>query len=99
MKRDKGSIHIGGKGEDQRPFSEVEKGETLTVRRLVHHWKNPEKGVPGEPHIDRLREELEAPSGYRFCVLFLGCHSVNKPFSEDEIEKRLNSLGWYRREH
>jgi hypothetical protein len=90
---------MGGMSEQKRPFAELLEGETLTVRQLIHHWKNPEEAVPGQPHIDKMRQEIPAPPGYRFSVLFLGRHHVDEPFSEEEIEKRLNSLGWFRREN
>lgn len=99
MKASQGILYMGTVKEAERPSAAIVEGETLVVRQLVHHWKNPEKPVPGAPYIGKSRSWIPAPPKQRFAVLFLGRHHVDEPFTEEEIEKRLNSLGWFRRDN
>lgn len=99
MKASMNSFNLGGKDEDQRRIGTLELGDTVNVKQLTHRWSDPPPAKPGDPHIANGSAKIDAPSGTLFCMLFLGRHPKDRPFTAREIEERLNKLGWFRREN
>lgn len=92
------SINIGGMPDEKRRLSDLEPGDTVSVRQLTHRWGEPDPLEPGKPHIANASAKIVARNGTHFSVVFLGRHPKDKPFSAEDVERRLNELGWYRRE-
>ena len=99
MKSTEGSIHISGKPDEQRRLDILETGETVSLKQITHRWKEPAPEDPKAPHIANGSAKLSAPKGEFFCAVFLGRHPADEPITLEEIEKRLNKLGWFRRDN
>lgn len=92
-----GSRTISQVSEDERKSYVVEYGDIITIEKFTHVWG--EAGKPeGAPHIEKGSTPLKAGKGRVYNCIFLGQSKVEAPLSDEEIEKRLNKLGWYRRE-
>lgn len=99
MKESMGSFNIGHLREADRSLGLIQPGDTVSVKELTHVWNEPKPETEGAPHIREGSAELEAGPGLRFCMLFLGNDRKGKPLTKEDIEKRLNKLGWFRRDN
>jgi hypothetical protein len=97
MKEDMGSFHVGGKSDEQRSRVNLDAGDIVSVKQVTHRWSGPPPEAPGGPHIEKASARIDARGGMQFCMLFLGRHPADKPFTLTEIEERLNKLGWFRK--
>lgn len=92
------SHNIGRKPEADRKTSQIELGDTVAVRKLVHRWSDLSEPVEGKPHIAKASATIDASKGQLLSFVFLGRHPEGKVLTEEEIEARMNKLGWFRKE-
>lgn len=99
MKNSMGSINIGNKPEDRRSLGFLELGDTVSIKKLTHRWSEPKPSDPKAPWIENGSAQVEAGKGELFCLVSLGSFRAGSPLTEEEIEKRMNNLGWFRRDN
>lgn len=98
MKTSMRSLNIGKTPEEKRSLSQIELGDTVAVKKMLHRWSDEKEAEEGKPHIAKASAVIEAPKGKHLSFVFLGRHPENKPLTEKEIEACMNSLGWFRKE-
>lgn len=99
MRISMGSFHLGKKKEEERHFSFMELGDTVSIKELTHVWNEPKPKDPSAPYIAEGSCGLEAGPEKRFCMLYLGYETAGKPLTQEQLEKRMNKLGWFRRDN
>jgi hypothetical protein len=92
------SLNIGKTPEAKRRLSEIELGDTVAVKKLVHRWVDTSVPEEGKPHIAKGSANIEASKGQLFSFIFIGRHLEGEPLTESEIEARMNTLGWFRKD-
>ena len=95
MQRSMGSPTLSAKGEAGRKLSAFQMGDIISIHRFTHVWGEPP--VPeGTSHIARGSIPMNAGKKVVYHCAYLGNGDFGEVLSDEEIEKRMNALGWYR---
>jgi hypothetical protein len=96
MKATMGSRTLRKISEEERKGYAVEEGDIVLLERFTHVFGDP-PGPDGKPHIAKGSMPLKAAKGDAYNMIFLGRSRMDSPLTDEEIEKRMNRLGWYRK--